>query len=373
MNKKQELKVALLCSGLGRVKRGFESFSEELFSVLKDELDITLFKGGGNLQQKEIVLWCLKREGLLRFLGLSSQRRIAIESLTFTISFLFYLIKDQYNVIFLSCPTTGNILMLFKKILPLKYKVIISNGGPVPISDIRSIDFIAQVTENEYKKSIESGFSKEKIKLLPYGIFTGRFDTKSDKNKLRSKYGIPNDKFVVLSVGQINAYHKRMDFLIDSFSQLDHNKYFLLIAGSRDLQTNQLKKMAREKLGGNYLFLVDVDYALMPEIYVLADCLVHCSLFEGFARVLLEAMSSKLPIIAHRMDNNVWPIDNIECLINMNNRSELVEKIKLFNNDKTLIKDIIEKNYENVKNRFDWSVLKEPYRHTILEAFLGKI
>ena len=40
-------RIALLCSGLGHIRRGHEVFARDLFDLLKGELDITLFKGGG--------------------------------------------------------------------------------------------------------------------------------------------------------------------------------------------------------------------------------------------------------------------------------------------------------------------------------------
>lgn len=55
--------VFIICSGLGRVKRGYESFTQECFEALSQEtsLDITLFKGGGESSGKDITLWNLPR------------------------------------------------------------------------------------------------------------------------------------------------------------------------------------------------------------------------------------------------------------------------------------------------------------------------
>jgi glycosyltransferase involved in cell wall biosynthesis len=107
----------------------------------------------------------------------------------------------------------------------------------------------------------------------------------------------------------------------------------------------------------------------MPELYKLADCLIQASLFEGFSRVLLEAMSARIPIIAHDMDNNRWPINNEECLVDMNDIDRVVEKIIKISQDYNLQKLIVEKNYVNVIQRFDWRVLKNHYIEAIRRAF----
>ena len=39
------MKVAIISTGLGNIRRGFEIFADELFDHLKTEIDVTLFKG----------------------------------------------------------------------------------------------------------------------------------------------------------------------------------------------------------------------------------------------------------------------------------------------------------------------------------------
>ena len=51
-----EPKIALLCSGLGNIKRGHEIFAQDLFDLLKNDLDITLFKGGGEARGDPAIL-----------------------------------------------------------------------------------------------------------------------------------------------------------------------------------------------------------------------------------------------------------------------------------------------------------------------------
>jgi len=54
-------RIALLCSGLGHIRRGHEVFARDLFDLLKGELDITLFKGGGEPLEREVVVPNLPR------------------------------------------------------------------------------------------------------------------------------------------------------------------------------------------------------------------------------------------------------------------------------------------------------------------------
>ena len=67
LSKEQVIKVFIICSGLGHIKRGYESFTQECFDALSQEplLDVTLFKGGGKSSEKEIALWNFPRNAPL--------------------------------------------------------------------------------------------------------------------------------------------------------------------------------------------------------------------------------------------------------------------------------------------------------------------
>jgi len=362
---KNQIRVALLCSGLGRIKRGFESFTEELFLVLKDYFKITLFKGGGQAKESEVVIRCIKREGVIRFVPFSLRTRLFLEAYTFVLFFLPYLFREKFQVIIVSEQASANFLSLIKKLFRLSFSVIICNGGPVPARELSTIDFIIQVTEPEYKKARDYGIAQEKMALLPYGIFVDRFNDTEGKKLLRQHYHIPEKAFVLLSVGQINKFHKRMDFLIRVFSKLNPEEFFLLIVGNVDLETEEIKMMARSCLRNNYQFFEDVDYGLISQFYGLSDCLIHCSLIEGFGRVFLEAMSARLPIIAHAMDVSRWVINNEDCLVDMQNEDEVLGRIKRIHEDRAFAQRIVEKNFENVTRRFEWSVIKDQYLKVI--------
>src|SRR2546421_9730751 len=56
-------RVALLCTGLGHVNRGYESFAAGAFRNLSSDVDLCLLKGGGRSERKEFRLFTAKRDG----------------------------------------------------------------------------------------------------------------------------------------------------------------------------------------------------------------------------------------------------------------------------------------------------------------------
>ena len=84
------VKIFLICSGLGNINRGYESFAEECFNELSKEssIDITLFKGGVESGNKEITLRNIPRSSYLaRLFGkILGKEPYFIEQVTFFLS-----------------------------------------------------------------------------------------------------------------------------------------------------------------------------------------------------------------------------------------------------------------------------------------------
>ncbi|MFM6505220.1 MAG: glycosyl transferase, partial [Dolichospermum sp.] len=167
------VKVFLICSGLGNVNRGFESFTQECFDALCQvpELDITLFKGGGESKKRQIVLLNFPRHS---WLGINLGKFFKkdpyyIEQASFTLSLLPYIFQQKPDVIYFSDGTIGNILWHWRKRTAQSYKLVLSNGGPIS-PPFERWDHIQQVAPTHLQAAIEAGEPLEKQSLVPYGI-----------------------------------------------------------------------------------------------------------------------------------------------------------------------------------------------------------
>src|SRR5205814_1267296 len=59
------LKIAIACPGIGLVQRGFERLFADQFQLVRDDFDVTLFKGAGPCSRNEKVLPFVSRTGKL--------------------------------------------------------------------------------------------------------------------------------------------------------------------------------------------------------------------------------------------------------------------------------------------------------------------
>ena len=125
------------------------------------------------------------------------------------------------------------------------------------------------------------------------GIDTNRFHP-SDviRNRIRSKYGIPEYGLVYLAVGT-NNYAKNFHVLIQAFNltDFDVSVWLIVIGSDTELLASSVKN---DKVVCLSLGIQDA----IEDFYCAADILVSSSRIEGFPMVIGEAMSSALDVIA---------------------------------------------------------------------------
>jgi 1,2-diacylglycerol 3-alpha-glucosyltransferase len=298
------MKMFLVSSGLGQINRGYESFTRECFEALKEQpgLEITLFKGGGASRPDDVTLWNLPREGrLASWLGrVTGRGAYLVEQVTFTLALLPHLLRQRPDIIYFSDGNIGNFLWRLRRFLGLRYKLLFSNGGPLSPPFPRW-DFVQQVAPTHAEAALEAGHPSDRQMVVPYGFTFGE-PTSPDRSgiaAMRRRLNLPGDRAVVLSVGAINASHKRMDYVIDEVAQLPEPRPFLLLLGQPDAETPSLESRALNCLGKGTFAFRTVRQAEVSDYLSVADVFVLASLVEGFGRVIVEACGSGLPCVVH--------------------------------------------------------------------------
>ncbi|AFY90188.1 MULTISPECIES: glycosyltransferase family 4 protein [Cyanophyceae] len=360
------IKVFIVCSGLGHVKRGFESFAQECFITLskESELDVTLFKGGGTSQEKEISLWNLPRNtwANLQIGKLIGRDSYHIEQISFFLSLIPYLISQQPDVIYFSDGNLGNLLWHWRRLTKQKYKLLFSNGGPISPPFSRW-DRVQQVAPIHLQVALNAGTPAEKQSLVPYGIhinYEFQALTFSERKSLRCKLGLPENCPLLLSVGAINKTHKRMDYVIREVASLPEPRPYLLLLGQQDTESAAIVKLGNELLGVDNFQIRTVVHYEIADYYKIADAFVLASLSEGLPRVLLEACSYGLPCLAHDYEITQYVIGQEGYLANFELAGSLASLIS-----KVLIREQDESDrqfiHRSAYDRFSWERLRPNY------------
>lgn len=217
--------------------------------------------------------------------------------------------------------------------------------------------------------AIDEGLCKEdKISVVGLGGTTGvslqacdSFDKEETKDRLRRKYGIPNDAFVYGYVGRVNA-DKGINELINAFTaaQTAINNIWLVLVGMID-DTNPIDPniMNQAKSNDHIVFTGNVAPSEVYFHMSMFDVLTHPTYREGFGKVLQEAMGMSLPIITTDVPG---PSEVIEdgisgILVEPKNQDDLEEKMVLLYNDPRLRESFANNGRLRAERYFDRPIM----------------
>ena len=176
------------------------------------------------------------------------------------------------------------------------------------IEDINQLDRIVAVSQATKDHHADQGMTEAKITVIHNGVDLKLFRPKSDSankiSRIKSELGIPSSSPALLFVGQIGM-RKGVDVLLDVFERVVAQipDCQLLIVGIRhstkqeaiQYEANLIQRSESGGCRGKVHWLHRRDD--MPEIYAGVDLLLHPARQEPLGRVLLESVSSGLPVL----------------------------------------------------------------------------
>lgn len=173
----------------------------------------------------------------------------------------------------------------------------------------RLSDVIVNISPLLVSKCKEAGISEQKLLLIPNSVDTDRFvpPDADEKEALKCRLGLRGFKNVYIYVGIMRA-RKRVALLIDAFKQVSSliNDCCLVLAGpiNKDRDNKEYYRelefqVDREGLSDRIVFTGKVDN--IEEWMKASDLFLFASSREGFGTVMVEAMSTGLPVVAMRI------------------------------------------------------------------------
>lgn len=162
----------------------------------------------------------------------------------------------------------------------------------------RNADHVIAVSECTKRDIVKDyGISPDKVSVIYQGcdpLFAQRA-LPQRVAEVRAKYSLPA-KFIV-SVGTIEE-RKNLLSVVKALTKLDDDIH-LVAVGRRTKYTALVDKfVAENNLAHRVHLLHNVPYLDLPVIYQCADVFAYMSLYEGFGIPLLEALNSRVPVIA---------------------------------------------------------------------------
>jgi 1,2-diacylglycerol 3-alpha-glucosyltransferase len=359
-------RIALVCSGLGAVRRGYEAFAQGLFDALSgvDTLDVWLFKGAGVRTARQIPLWNLRRSGFpARLTGeLTRRGPYVMEQATLTVSLIPRLRSVRPEVIYYCDPSVGRMLWHWRRLTGARFRLIMHNGGPHP-PPFRWADHIHQLTPATLTEALSAGVAPERQTLLPCGFFFGpppRPMSMYERSTRRRALGLPVDRPLVLSVGALNRGHKRMDYLITEIATMGEARPFLVMLGESEDETPAVRALAELLLGPDGFQMRTVPRERMDEYYRAADVFALASVTEAFGLAYVEALAHGLPTIAHDQEVTRFVVAREGTLADLRQPGALAAVLRRVLEAGDHGADRL-RRYEVMRDRFGWPALLPGY------------
>jgi len=273
-----------------------------------------------------------------------------------------YHINKNYDLIHAHANLPGIPGKILSKILKIPVVYTVHGTNFLDLKKRNLFYFIEKIlfTKIKYDReiSVTKCFLKYKNKnspvFIPNGVDAKRFDKK--REFFRSFKD--NHTFKLLFVGRLD-YVKGIDILLKSIKkikkELEENNAKLHLVGY-GYEEESLKKIRHSlKIEKIVEFLGRLDGDELLKEYITSDLFILPSRTEGFPLTLLEAWAAKLPVIATRVGDNSFLIENQKngFLIDPESSKELARIIlEVLDNKK--LKGIGENGYFKVKEKYKW-------------------
>jgi len=211
-------------------------------------------------------------------------------------------------------------------------------------------------------KTLEDYKFSSKIEFIPQGIDTEKFCIK----KISTKNNKTVAKQIILFVRMLdNAhYHSGLNYLIESLSYINF-PCELLIVGDGELKPYYEKQVLDSNLENMVKFIGAVSNEDLTNFYSSANMFVlPSSETENASLVLLEAMSSGLPVIASDVGGNRNLIyNNVDgFLIPPKSPHELAKKLNYLLENPEISEEMGRKGAEKIRNKYSWLNIASRYQ-----------
>ncbi len=286
----------------------------------------------------------------------------------------------KYDVIHLHYPFFGGaeVIYLLDKIKDIKLVItyhmdVVGTGLLKKFFDFHTKNVLPHilnradkiiVTSWDYAKNSNIkkrvSIEKEKFFEIPCGVNHLLFKPRFKNKDLVSKYNLHNKK-IILFVGALDKAHyfKGVNILIQAVKKLATSDDFrVLIVGGGDLKESYESMVDSFGLSNKIIFVGYVSDQELPNYYNLADVLVSPSTdkSEAFGIVLIEAMSSGIPVIASDLAGVRSVVDKkkVGLLIKLNDIENLAKMIKYLLDNPRIAKEYGKAGRKKVLELYSW-------------------
>ena len=204
-----------------------------------------------------------------------------------------------------------------------------------------------------------------KLEIISNGVDSKIFHPAKDdseKEEIRTKFGVKPNEFMLLFVGRLVA-RKGVNVLPDAMANLVISKGIsnvkLYIVGKGPLEKRLIVQAKRLGIYGKLNIMEISGSEELAQIYAASDIFVFPSYYEGFGIVILEAMACGIPAISSNISAIPEVVINNKtgCLVEPGNSNDLALKIEYLIKNKDLCIKMGKESRITVLAKYDWDII----------------
>ncbi len=188
----------------------------------------------------------------------------------------------------------------------------------------RFTDKLITINREDYELA-KTRFKAKEVHYVPgVGIDLSRFENvQVDRNAKRREIGVPEDAFLLLSVGELNE-NKNHQVIIRALAKLNNSNVHYAVAGVGN-QKDYLLTLANELGVAEQVHLLGYRGDIVS-LYKISDLYIHPSLREGLPVAVMEALAAGTTVLA----SNIRGCRDVvsDNLFDPNDLDSLTEKLQ---------------------------------------------
>lgn len=289
--------------------------------------------------------------------------------------------KEKFDISW-SIMTYAGFAGLFFKIFCPRVKFLLTLQEGTPLSSIKRKSFfvypllclmfkkadkIQAISEFLASFGRDMGHKKT-VEVIPNGVDIDIFSkiySEEDKKQLREKFGKKDNEVFLVTASRL-VKKNAVDDIISSLIYLPEN-ISLLVIGKGEEGFNLQKQAENLNVNHRVKFLGFIEQNKLSKYFSICDIFVRPSRSEGFGNSFIEAMASRLPVIATPVGGIVDFIDDKETGIfcSPDNPKSLAQSVRFLLNDKQITEHIKSSAYDRVVQKYSWSNIADQMEQKI--------
>jgi glycosyltransferase involved in cell wall biosynthesis len=163
--------------------------------------------------------------------------------------------------------------------------------------ELKGLSAVIVGQESERQQAMGLGVPADRIEIIPNGMAMTDLAEIPGEGTFRSRFGIPEDKPLILFLGRINR-KKGVDMLVDAFRRLDGLDAYLAIVGPDDGQMAEVKRLVAQYGMASQVVLTGLlTGADVLAAYRDADLFVLPCRTDTFPMTIIEACLAGTPMV----------------------------------------------------------------------------